>query len=264
MIRVASNSYLLVAVGTHAEYENLDRLRYTINRVTGGVEVIADDVIDLTPVGDSIVGRVLPPTTPVPGPAPTPTPPPIDDETPGLFTPWSDAELIQLGVSELLIDRIRALRNEDELLALAYTDSTPQTTTEVLMALHDGKALEWIQEHITAPVAVVGPIDREDYLTALTRPATVVTSDDATLKAVLSDPFARWQAFLHPTQRKIVDKKTYTGPARVTGGPGTGKTVVALHRVKALARNLEPGADRAILLTTFTRNLAADLSQRLA
>ena len=45
------------------------------------------------------------------------------------------------------------------------------------------------------------------------------------------------------------------------GGAGTGKTVVAMHRARWLARNL-PKGDR-ILFTTFTRNLAADIEHNL-
>ena len=44
------------------------------------------------------------------------------------------------------------------------------------------------------------------------------------------------------------------------GGPGTGKTVVALHRALHLARRLPDDApDGSVLLTTYTRDLAADL-----
>ena len=84
---------------------------------------------------------------------------------------------------------------------------------------------------MTAPVRADEPVDVADYETALTRPATLVTTDDAALQAVLAGDFARWQVFLHPLQRKIVER-SYNGPARVSGGPGTGKTIVALHRVK--------------------------------
>src|SRR5262245_2976367 len=57
LLHIADQDYLLVAVEHRsAVYENLDRYAYRINRVTGGIEVI-----DLAPVGDSIVGRVLPP-----------------------------------------------------------------------------------------------------------------------------------------------------------------------------------------------------------
>ncbi|MEU5697884.1 AAA family ATPase [Streptomyces aurantiacus] len=36
----------------------------------------------------------------------------------------------------------------------------------------------------------------------------------------------------------------------MTGGPGTGKTVVALHRVRHLVDQLPPGRTRPVLLTT--------------
>jgi len=69
-----------------------------------------------------------------------------------------------------------------------------------------------------------------------------------------------WRVFLHPTQRKIV-KKNYKGSARVLGGAGTGKTVVAMHRAKYLASKL--GDDERILFTTFTANLAEDIKSNL-
>ncbi|GAB2962382.1 hypothetical protein GCM10027075_72620 [Streptomyces heilongjiangensis] len=43
----------------------------------------------------------------------------------------------------------------------------------------------------------------------------------------------------------------------------TGKTVVALHRVRHLVRQLPPGHDKPVLLTTYNKNLAADLRSRL-
>ncbi|MGH1555556.1 hypothetical protein ACRAWF_38245 [Streptomyces sp. L7] len=49
-------------------------------------------------------------------------------------------------------------------------------------------------------------------------------------------------------------QESYAGPARVTGGPGTGKTVVALHRAYDLARRLPADApDGCVLLTTYTK-----------
>ena len=56
-------------------------------------------------------------------------------------------------------------------------------------------------------------------------------------------------------------ERQWNGPARVLGAAGTGKTVVAMHRARWLARNL-PGRGR-ILFTTFTRNLAADIDHNL-
>src|SRR5690606_10124504 len=53
------------------------------------------------------------------------------------------------------------------------------------------------------------------------------------------------------------------GSARVLGGAGTGKTVVAMHRARHLARKVftEPG--QRILFTTFTANLAADIRENI-
>ena len=48
---------------------------------------------------------------------------------------------------------------------------------------------------------------------------------------------------------------------QVTGGPGTGKTVAALHRVKHL---LGRSADTRVLLTTYTNALAAALRENLS
>ena len=54
------------------------------------------------------------------------------------------------------------------------------------------------------------------------------------LLALLAKPLALWRIFLHPSQEEVAYRPSYWGSAQVTGGPGTGKTVVALHRVKHL------------------------------
>lgn len=106
------------------------------------------------------------------------------------------------------------------------------------------------------------PVDVTDFQTAAKRPATQVTTDDEALQAVLEGEFARWQVFLHPVQRLIVQRH-YNGPARVSGGPGTGKTIVALHRVQWLVDRLPAGTGKEVLFTTFNKNLASDLRNRL-
>ena len=76
---------------------------------------------------------------------------------------------------------------------------------------------------------------------------------------MLNAPLERWRVFLHPSQRRLVERR-WNGPVRVLGGAGTGKTVVAMHRARRLARDPQPGR---ILFTTFTRNLAADIENNL-
>ena len=58
--------------------------------------------------------------------------------------------------------------------------------------------------------------------------------------------------------------KPFNGPARVTGGAGTGKTVVAMHRARHLARTLCKAPQDRILFTTYTANLAQNVEQNLA
>jgi hypothetical protein len=245
LLHLGERDYLLVGVEHRSTvYADLDRFAYRINRITGGIEVMDLHPIDMQPVGNSIVGQILGHT---------------DDRVP-LFAAISDPELVELGVAEPLLPEIRRLASEDELLELV--DRAPQLTVDVLFALYDGKSCQEVLDQVTQPVRAEETVDTEDFAAAVLRPATSVTTDDEALNFMLAESFERWQVFLHPTQRRLVERR-YSGPARVGGGPGTGKTIVALHRVAHLVRNLPPGDDRAVLLTTFNRNLAADLRTRL-
>jgi len=80
---------------------------------------------------------------------------------------------------------------------------------------------------------------------------------------MLNAPLEKWRVFLHPTQRRLVDRE-WNGPVKILGGPGTGKTVAALHRACWLSRNLPPDSGRKILFTTFTKNLALDIQDFLS
>ncbi|MFJ4657983.1 UvrD-helicase domain-containing protein [Nocardia sp. NPDC088792] len=73
--------------------------------------------------------------------------------------------------------------------------------------------------------------------------------DDTRTKA-LGRPFHEWMIFLDPSQLELV-VRNYNGPARFSGPAGTGKTVVALHRMARFAKH-NPGR---LLFTSFVRNL---------
>ena len=84
--------------------------------------------------------------------------------------------------------------------------------------------------------------------------------DQEELRRVIEEgDFGAWRIFLHPEQRRYVDRR-YNGPFRLSGGAGTGKTVVLVHRARALARR---DTDARIVLTTFTTNLAEALGDNL-
>ncbi|MFZ2491415.1 MAG: 3'-5' exonuclease [Thermoanaerobaculia bacterium] len=79
------------------------------------------------------------------------------------------------------------------------------------------------------------------------------------LERALEAPWEKWTIFLHPAQRQLVERD-YSGPVRISGSAGTGKTIVALHRAVQLARANEDGR---VLLTTLSDTLANALRPRL-
>ncbi|MFE0459412.1 UvrD-helicase domain-containing protein [Kitasatospora sp. NPDC058965] len=73
---------------------------------------------------------------------------------------------------------------------------------------------------------------------------------EAQLAAARHTPIEQWMTFLHPDQVALV-RRNWSGPARISGPAGTGKTVVGLHRAAHLARR----TTGRILYVTFANNL---------
>jgi hypothetical protein len=69
------------------------------------------------------------------------------------------------------------------------------------------------------------------------------------LDAAAREPIETWMTWLHPAQARLTGRR-WSGPARVRGAAGTGKTVVALHRAKYLA-----AGGRRVLFTSLVRTL---------
>ncbi|MGH3309249.1 MAG: UvrD-helicase domain-containing protein [Streptomyces sp.] len=261
--------WLVVAV-RHRKHV-YEELSVAINRITGEIEFV-----DLSVVGRSVLKRAgmtltpaeqpeaadAPETTPTaPGTAEPATTEPAAPEAEPLLAGLTSEHLRELGVAEQLIGLALAVTESGELDDLV--SGAPLLTKDILYGLAAGLSLDEVRKEITAPVEIeLGETERQDLNAALAR-TTVTTIDDA-LKDILEEgDFRAWKIFLHPAQAKLVDRR-YSGPFRVSGGPGTGKTIVALHRVKHLAEALPPGHSRPILLTTFTKNLTTDLRARLA
>ncbi|MGI8899561.1 MAG: 3'-5' exonuclease [Nocardioides sp.] len=73
---------------------------------------------------------------------------------------------------------------------------------------------------------------------------------DSLLEAALAAPIESWMTFLHPDQLRLVSS-SHSGPSRLRGPAGTGKTVVGLHRALYLAER----STKRILFVTFVRTL---------
>lgn len=187
--------------------------------------------------------------------------PKADAEADRLFSTLKDRELIRLGVPEESIPLVRAIAAEKDLDGLQ--SHLPDDAFEALFMFAAGDSYEDLVREREAPVAV----DTEDFAQALERDASrrhfVVITDDHDLEALLASPLATWRVFLHPSQRKLVER-AWNGPVRVLGGAGTGKTVVAMHRAVWLARQLKDEPGTPVLFTTFTRTLADDIRLQIA
>ncbi|WP_225631678.1 UvrD-helicase domain-containing protein [Streptomyces solaniscabiei] len=261
--------WLVVAV-RHRKHV-YEELSVAINRITGEIEFV-----DLSVVGQSVLQRAGMTLTPAEQPDITDEPEttalvpataepadvtPADSQAAPLLADVTAEDLRDLGVAEQLIDLALAVTESTELDALV--SGAPLLTKDILYGLAAGLSIDDVRKEITAPVDVELDVsERHDLDAALAR-TTVTTIDDALKDIIEEGDFRAWKVFLHPAQAKLVDRR-YSGPFRVSGGPGTGKTIVALHRVKHLAEQLPPGHSKPILLTTFTKNLTTDLRARLA
>lgn len=226
--------YLLLWVDHHDEaYQWAANKRCEVNPQTGAIQVF--DV-------QTVVEQVSAP------------------EKVALFALATDDDLLQLGVPDAQLDFVRSFIYKEDFYKAE--SAMPQDAYEHLSWLAEGfpvaEVLELLAEEQSTSAS------GEDLAVALDVPATlksfVVVDGEDELRRIMAEPLEKWRVFLHPTQRKIV-RKEYSGAARVLGGAGTGKTVVAMHRAKQLASKCE--GQQRILMTTFTANLAADIRENL-
>ncbi|MFF4470624.1 UvrD-helicase domain-containing protein [Streptomyces sp. NPDC001599] len=179
-----------------------------------------------------------------------------------LFAAYSDTVLRELGVDDQVLRAVRTVIDKAQLEA--FGTLLPEDQFEVLQYLAEGFPPEEVYRDVVAvrrPVHA-GPDPDETLAAAIANTASRITlvSGPEELAEILEKPFAAWRVFLHPSQRRVAYRVSYGGPVQVTGGPGTGKTVAALHRVKHL---LTRSPDTRILLTTYTNALAASLRESL-
>ena len=176
----------------------------------------------------------------------------------------------ELGIDVRLGAAALAAQRESQLLDLAST-ARVSWQGEALLNLATGATIEEIREDFgLRPSRDVSaePTDADLIAGLRTRAArstfTWLESDEDLRRAIEGLSFAEWQLFLHPQQRALVERRA-NGPMRVSGGAGTGKTVIAVHRAVELAkRDKAGGLEPRILLTTYTRNLADDLRRQVA
>jgi mRNA-degrading endonuclease RelE of RelBE toxin-antitoxin system len=167
---------------------------------------------------------------------------------PRLLANATDDELLGYGVP---VEWLNAVRNADEETILDIASHLPGEAAEAVLGLATGSKPPL---PLQRPVHGIDPFTHPD---ALRRFRTM--SDVEELERALNYPWEKWINFLHPSQQQIVEAD-YSGPTRISGSAGTGKTVVALHRAVFLAKT---NPEARVLLATFSEPLANALRSNL-
>ena len=187
-----------------------------------------------------------------------------DRKSPKLFDPVVDADLLKLGVPEALLPAVRTFKDDTALESAK--DGIPADAYDALVCLAAGYTVAETEEQLER--GKPAPVRVDDFAAALktdeSRRTFWLVENDDELRRMLDEPLEFWRVFLHPSQRKLVER-TWNGPVLVRGGAGTGKTVVAMHRARWLSDLLGTRNDPngKVLFTTFTSNLAADVQENL-
>lgn len=242
--------YVLLHVDRHdAAYRWAEKRKLAINPVTGAMQLVVVEIVEELKV-DAASAPVTHPSKVV-KPA----------ENTSIFWALSDTELMSIGVPQEMIAIIREIGSEDDLDNIQSI--LPVEAYEGLFLVSAG---DTVSQVLTGRETRVDQhINTEDFVTALDKPESlsrfVVVEDDQAMQAIMNAPLAQWRIFLHPTQHKLA-MGDRSGPVRVLGGAGTGKTVLAMHRAKWLAEQRTKDGQK-VLVTTFTKNLAMDIEDNL-
>ncbi|MFP5229954.1 MAG: 3'-5' exonuclease [Acidobacteriota bacterium] len=230
IVHRTGTSLLLCYVNHHDEaYQWAERRRLETHPKTGAAQLVE--------IRERVQEITVPKYVETEQPAPRPR----------VFHNISEGTLLNYGVPpEWVPELLNA--TEDGLLEIA--GHLPAEAAEALLNLATG-----IRPPIPEHVPPGGdPFEHPDALRRFR-----IMKNIEELALALDYPWERWAVFLHPEQRKLVERN-FNGPARVSGSAGTGKTIVALHRAAHLART---NPQSRVLLTTFSEPLANALRAKL-
>lgn len=176
-------------------------------------------------------------------------------KVPHLFDDYSEEQLLQIGVPSQTVSLIRSLKDLNE---LGESEKyIPTDAFENLFYLTEGLNIELLIAEINEGKSKATELEAK--VNSINNKRSFVEVDDDLMSEIINGDLSKWQIYLHPSQRKLVEPD-FKGSVRVTGGAGTGKTVVALHRLKKLTSFLIDGDERKIVFTTFTNALTQNLT----
>ncbi|KWV49710.1 DNA helicase [Rhizobium altiplani] len=238
IIHKTGYSVMLAYVDHHdAAYAWAERRRIEAHPRTGAIQIVE--------VRERVEEIVIQPAPAQQPELPFPVPAAPSVSALPLFSKLSTDDVLSIGVPEDWIKDVLDA-SEDKFFTLA--NHLPQEAAEALL-----------EYAATGVLSKPAPVTTDAYSHPDSQRRFRILEGHEELAAALDQPFEKWAVFLHPSQRVLVDRN-FSGPVRVVGSAGTGKTVVALHRVARILRH-EPQA--RVLLTTFSEPLATALKRKL-
>ncbi len=238
IVHRSASSILLVYVDHHDDaYKWAERRKIERHPTTGAMQLVeVRELVQEVEIYGAPQAEADQPAAPKPAAVSAP-----------LFANLRKFELMAFGVPAEWVEDVRRA-TEDTLFDVI--GHLPQEAQEALLKLAVGEKPE-------PPAPQPETADPFAHPDAQRRFRVLTNVEE--LKRALDYPWDKWAVFLHPAQEDLV-KRTFNGPARVSGSAGTGKTIVALHRAVHLARE---NPQSRVLLTTFSKPLANALQRKL-
>jgi superfamily I DNA/RNA helicase len=236
IVHRSESSLLLCYVDHHDKaYDWAERRKLETHPTTGAAQLV-----EIRETVKEIIVPVYVPDDRPSKPSPKPLASPV-------FADRSDDELLGYGVP---VEWLADVKNATEETLLSLADHLPAEAAEALLELATGGKP---RPHIL-PQPKADPFEHPDAQRRFR-----VMSNIEELQRALEFPWEKWTVFLHPEQQQWVERE-FSGPARVSGSAGTGKTIVALHRAVHLA---QAHPEARVLLTSFSETLAHALRTKL-
>lgn len=172
-----------------------------------------------------------------------------------LFSKYSDDQLLAIGIPAASMGLVHSITDLNELGECEKY--LPPDAFENLFYLTEGANIEILIAEINE--GKLKSDNKDEQIKSINNKRSFIEVDDDLMEEIINGDLSKWQIFLHPSQRKLVESN-FKGSVKVTGGAGTGKTVVALHRLKFLSTLPSGNDNRKIAFTTFTNALTQNLN----
>ena len=173
-------------------------------------------------------------------------------------------ELKKIGFNDIHANNLLKIDNEDMLME--YISIFPEELQEGIVDIYtESRSFDEVYNSLIAVDTTDQAIQPENSLLQKdSRRRFYVTQSMDELEYLMeNENFEKWTTFLHPSQEKLV-KIHANGPVLVEGGPGTGKTVLGMHRAAYLSQNVFKASNgKKILFCTFSKKLAKNISKNL-